>query len=107
MAPVTPVDVHPVPTGTLTGTLAGIQPGTGSPARLVQNATAHLFNGRNALVDGLRTGVAPLQLGTEFIVLGFKFPTVKMDDRPEALQGGLKLLLGGLLAVTSLLHAAH
>lgn len=48
MAPVTPVDVHPVPTGTLTGTLAGIQPGTGSPARLVQNATAHLFNGRNA-----------------------------------------------------------
>ncbi|HSL37429.1 MAG TPA: pyridoxal-dependent decarboxylase, partial [Arthrobacter sp.] len=48
MAPVTPVDVHPVPPGTQAGTLGGTQTHTSSPARLVQNATAHLFNARNS-----------------------------------------------------------
>ncbi|MET3950809.1 L-2,4-diaminobutyrate decarboxylase [Arthrobacter sp. UYEF36] len=41
MAPVTPVDVHPVPPGTRTG--------PGSPARRMQNAAAHLFTARNAV----------------------------------------------------------
>jgi hypothetical protein len=73
----------------------------------LEEGFCHILNGRNALVDGLRTGFAPLQLGTELIVLGFELPAAKIDDCPEALQGGLKLLLGGLLAVAGLLHAAH
>ncbi len=40
MAPVTPVDVHPVPAGTETG--------HGSPAGAVKDPTAYLFNARNA-----------------------------------------------------------
>lgn len=44
MAPVTPVDVHPLPPGTETGTEAGPD----SAAALLQDAAAHLFNARNA-----------------------------------------------------------
>lgn len=40
MATVTPVDVHPVPPGT--------EAGPGSPGQLLRDATAHLFNARNA-----------------------------------------------------------
>src|SRR5689334_11625890 len=58
-------------------------------------------------MDGLRAGFAPLQFSTELVILRFELPAAEMDDRPEAFQGGLKLLLGGLLAVASLLHAAH
>jgi L-2,4-diaminobutyrate decarboxylase len=40
VAPVIPADIHPLPPGTETG--------PGSPAQLLQDATAHLFNARNA-----------------------------------------------------------
>ena len=44
MAPITPVEIQPVPYGTRSGNPTG----AGSPARPVPNPTAHLFNAGNA-----------------------------------------------------------
>src|SRR6266849_8253267 len=45
----------------------------------LEERLCNILDCRNALVDGLRSGFAPIQLGAELGVLCFERPAAKMD----------------------------